>query len=199
MGACGTAFTHTHESIVVSKQARVTSASRCGVRGTSLFCSEQKSCSLQGSVRRAPYLNFDAQLLQPPNNGYIEGIVGEGYERLVKGEKEEDDGEFHALSSDYEMASYFKAMEPLAFAGGLGSRIARIDDNTPARRLLIERHRASKLQFPMHAGAKHGVRRYAKVSFKEHSQTITAMPSQSQLQHRCGTNPYFGFENTLQQ
>lgn len=147
-------------------------------------------------MRRAPYLNFDAQLLQPPANGYIEGIVGEGYERLVKGEKEEDDGEFHALSSDYEMASYFKAMEPLAFAGGLGSRIARIDDNTPARRLLIERHSASKLQFPMHAGAKHGVRRYAKVSFKEHSQTITAMPSQSQLQHRCGTNPYLGFENT---
>ena len=125
-------------------------------------------------MRRAPYLNFDAQLLQPPANGYIEGIVGEGYERLVKGEKEEDDGEFHALAADYEMASYFKAMEPLAFAGGLGSRIARMDDNTPARHLLIERHRASKVQFPMHAGAHHGVRRYAKVIFSDYPSDASA-------------------------
>ena len=27
---------------------------------------------VQGGVRRAPYLNFDAQLLQPPISGYIE-------------------------------------------------------------------------------------------------------------------------------
>jgi hypothetical protein len=125
---------------------------------------------LQGSVKRAPYLNFDAQLLQPPASGYIEGIVGEGYERLVKGEKEEDDGEFHALAADYEMASYFKTMEPLAFAGGLGGRTARADDNTPARLLLLDRHRVSaKLQFPMHARAQHGVRRYAKVTLHSYA------------------------------
>ena len=87
--------------------------------------------------------------------------MGEGYERLVKGDKEENDGEFHALAADYEMASYFRQMEPLAFAGGLGGRTARQDDETPARRLL-DRHRGSKLQFPIHAGAHHGVKRYAK-------------------------------------
>lgn len=94
----------------------------------------------------------------------LQGIVGEGYERLLKGEKEEDDMEFHALAADYEMASYFKAEQPLAFAGGLGGRTARTDDAPPARRQLIERHHGSKLQFPMHAGAHHGVRRYAKAS-----------------------------------
>lgn len=118
---------------------------------------------MQGSSRKETYLNFDAQLLQPPASGYIEGIVGEGYERLVKGEREENDGEFHALAADYEMASYFRQMEPLAFAGGLGGRTARQDDETPARRSLLERHRGSKLQFPINAGVHHGVKRYAKV------------------------------------
>ena len=88
--------------------------------------------------------------------------MGEGYERLVKGEREENDGEFHALAADYEMASYFRQMEPLAFAGGLGGRTARQDDEAPARRSLLERHHASKLQFPINAGVHHGVKRYAK-------------------------------------
>ena len=29
-------------------------------------------CDVQGGARRAPYLNFDAQLLQPPASGVIE-------------------------------------------------------------------------------------------------------------------------------
>ena len=126
------------------------------------YIDEMALSCLQGSSRKSAYLNFDAQLLQPPANGYIEGIVGEGYERLIKGEKEENDGEFHALAADYEMASYFRQMEPLAFAGGLGGRTARQDGETPARRLLIERHHGSRLQLPLHAGAHHGVKRYAK-------------------------------------
>ena len=95
--------------------------------------------------------------------------MGEGYQRLVSGEKEEDDLQFHALAADYEMASYFKAMHPLAFAGGLGSRTAQGDDDEgrPTRSLLRvgARRRSSRPSFPMHGGvAHHGVRRYAKVS-----------------------------------
>ena len=88
--------------------------------------------------------------------------MGEGYQRLVSGEKEEDDLQFHALAADYEMASYFRQMEPLAFAGGLGGRTAFQDDETPARRSLLERHHGSRLQFPINAGVHHGVKRYAK-------------------------------------
>ena len=95
--------------------------------------------------------------------------MGEGYQRLVSGKKEEDDLQFHALAADYEMASYFKAMHPLAFAGGLGSRTAQGDDEErrPTRSLLRvgARRRSSRPSFPMHGGvAHHGVRRYAKVS-----------------------------------
>ena len=94
--------------------------------------------------------------------------MGEGYQRLVSGEKEEDNLQFHALAADYEMASYFKAMHPLAFAGGLGSRTAQGDDDEgrPTRSLLrvAARRRSSRPSFPMHGGvAHHGVRRYAKV------------------------------------
>lgn len=92
--------------------------------------------------------------------------MGEGYQRLVSGEKEEDDQQFHALAADYRMASYFKAMHPLAFAGSLGGRTAQEDiDGYPARSLLAARHRSARLQFPVRGGAAHhGVRRYAKVS-----------------------------------
>ena len=89
--------------------------------------------------------------------------TGEGYERLLRGEKEENDGEFHALAADYEMSSYFRPMVPLAFAGGLGGHTAHQDDEPPARRLLARR--ASKVHFPVHAGAHHGVARYAKACF----------------------------------
>ena len=93
--------------------------------------------------------------------------MGEGYQRLVSGEKEEDNLQFHALAADYEMASYFKAMQPLAFAGGLGGRTAQGDDDEgrPMRSLLSSRRRSSRPSFPVHGGvAHHGVRRYAKVS-----------------------------------
>ena len=96
--------------------------------------------------------------------------MGEGYQRLVSGEKEEDDLQFHALAADYEMASYFKAMRPLAFAGGLGGQTAQggdDDEGRPTRSLLrvAARRRSSRPSFPMHGGvAHHGVRRYAKVS-----------------------------------
>ena len=98
--------------------------------------------------------------------------MGEGYQRLVSGEKEEDDLQFHALAADYEMASYFKAMQPLAFAGGLGGRTAQgdADEGRPARSLLrvAARRRSSRPHFPVHGGVAHrGVRRYAKVSGTE--------------------------------
>ncbi|BDA47593.1 hypothetical protein COCOBI_10-4420 [Coccomyxa sp. Obi] len=94
----------------------------------------------QDGVAQPAYLNFDAQLLAPPH-GDMQGIVGEGFARLIGGHREEENGdpELLGMVADYQMASYFEVQRPLATASGGNSR-----------RLLREGP-AETAKFPLHA------------------------------------------------
>ncbi|EIE23673.1 hypothetical protein COCSUDRAFT_41846 [Coccomyxa subellipsoidea C-169] len=106
----------------------------------------------QDGVYQPAYLNFDAQLLAPPH-GEMQGVVGEGFARLISGRREEDHSQLHGMVADYQMASYFEGRRPLAYAGGSGAGGGwplALPGGGGQRRLLRE-DLAGRPKFPLHA------------------------------------------------
>ncbi len=90
-------------------------------------------------------LSLRPEIAPPANDhdvGPKQGIVGEGFARLMGGHKEEGENgaqELLGMVADYQMASYFEVQRPLASASGGNSR-----------RLLREGP-AGTAKFPLHA------------------------------------------------
>ena len=78
----------------------------------------------------------------------VQGIVGEGFARLISGRREEDDSQLLGMVADYQMASYFEARRPLAYAVGGGWPLVRGSGGSE-RRLL--REKIDRAAFPLHA------------------------------------------------
>lgn len=85
----------------------------------------------------------DRRVADVPPGGSAQGIVGGGFARLIGGRRaeEDDDMELPGMAGDYQMASYFEELRPLAFGGGRSRR-----------RMLREGGAAGgRAKFPLHA------------------------------------------------
>ncbi len=84
---------------------------------------------------------------------HAQGVVGEGFARLISGHREEDDSQLHSMVADYQMASYFEGRRPLAYASGsgVGGGWPLALPRSGGQRRLLREDLAGRPKFPLHA------------------------------------------------